>query len=446
MPSQALRIGQLFANVGRQALGGQSAFDQGQNAMAKTLMEQEMMGARTRASDAQAGYNTARTDEIKRRARYQTPEYGNKVAATLAGLTDPQAAELETYQKQGNWGMTPGYSLPDELAGPRTPDTPIAAPAWATPETLQRFNQVRGAHMAALGATGDTNGEQIAKALEIFAKRGDVDRTIVNPGNAGNVGQAYAAVEGKPLFHQGANGTMQLFTGQEQLNDVGRSAAKENIAKAAQAYAAANNQNATAKLHEAQIPEVQSRIDLNKSKIGAPVVNPDGSITTPKGKPIKLSATAEKELFEADDNIQAAKNVIGILEEALSLNDKAYSGYGAKMRATLRSNLPGESEAANATINLDNMMTGQALESLKMIFGGMPTEGERKILLEMQASADKTTQQRKDIINRAIKLAKTRAVVNTNKANALRSGTYNVADPQGAGGVDINALLDKYGG
>lgn len=149
---------------------------------------------------------------------------------------------------------------------------------------------------------------------------------------------------------------------------------------------------------------------------GKPLPNPKPSATMP--------AAAQKELFEADDTVQAGNAVIRTLNDALKLNDKAYSGYAAKGRAVLRSNLPGESDAADATINLDNMMTGQALESLKLVFGGMPTEGERKILLEMQASADKTPGQRKSIIDRAIKAAEIRVKFNAKKAEALRKGTY----------------------
>jgi hypothetical protein len=69
-------------------------------------------------------------------------------------------------------------------------------------------------------------------------------------------------------------------------------------------------------------------------------------------------------------------------------------------------------------------MTGQALESLKLIFGGMPTEGERKILLEMQASAEKTPAQRKDIMIRAAAAAKSRGEYASRKALAIRTGTY----------------------
>jgi hypothetical protein len=159
-----------------------------------------------------------------------------------------------------------------------------------------------------------------------------------------------------------------------------------------------------------------------------------------------LSASAQKELFEADELAKASESALGMLKEALTLNNKAYSGVGAKQRALVRSNLPGNSAEADATIQLDNLMTAQALESLKATFGGMPTEGERKILLDIQASADKTPSQRKDIIDRAMKAAERRLKFNKSKADALRKGTYftegvqEESAPAASGVIDFGAL------
>jgi hypothetical protein len=131
-----------------------------------------------------------------------------------------------------------------------------------------------------------------------------------------------------------------------------------------------------------------------------------------------------EELFKADDSARAGKSVISTLNEALKLNNDAYSGYGANTRATLVSNLPFESKSANATVKLDNMLKGQALDSMKAIFGSNPTEGERTILLEIQASPDKTPAQRQDIMERAKEAAASRIKFNEEKAKAIRSGTY----------------------
>jgi hypothetical protein len=137
----------------------------------------------------------------------------------------------------------------------------------------------------------------------------------------------------------------------------------------------------------------------------------------------RLSPAAQKEVFEADDTIQASQNAIGLLNEALNVNPNAYSGPFALDRAKARS-IFGDDPNANATVQLNNIVTGQALESLKAIFGGMPTEGERKILLDMQASADKTPEQRADIIKRAMAAAEKRGAFASKKAEGLRGGTY----------------------
>lgn len=145
---------------------------------------------------------------------------------------------------------------------------------------------------------------------------------------------------------------------------------------------------------------------------------------------VKLSPTQQKELFESDELAQSSQNAAQMLRGALDLNKKAYSGVGATERAKLRgyaSGLLGESPEANATVNLNNLMQGQALESLKATFGGNPTEGERKILLELQASADKTPAQREEILNRAIQAADRRAQFNLQKSQAIRTGQYGSA-------------------
>jgi hypothetical protein len=178
-------------------------------------------------------------------------------------LTEPQAAELSGYMQRGNWGENPAYE--DDAKQMSMAPTPKTAPAWATPETINKYNVGRTSHLMNLGATGDTNAQQLAKVMSELQGQGRIDSVIADPSKASALGRAMAASEGKALFHQGANGVMDQFTGQENLNDVGRSAAMENRAQA-------NNANASAAQHLA------SR-DLTKSKIGQPTVNPDGSVT-----------------------------------------------------------------------------------------------------------------------------------------------------------------------
>lgn len=156
-----------------------------------------------------------------------------------------------------------------------------------------------------------------------------------------------------------------------------------------------------------------------------PITGPDGKpVSAPKKGAAGLSATAQKELFEADDAVQNGMGAISSLNKAMELNNKAYSGVGASARATLRSNLPGGSDAADATIAMENIIKDQALTSMKSIFGGNPTEGERAILLDLQASASKTPKQREEILTRATQAAQRRLDFNKQKADSLRGGSY----------------------
>lgn len=80
--------------------------------------------------------------------------------------------------------------------------------------------------------------------------------------------------------------------------------------------------------------------------------------------------------------------------------------------------------SGEATTNLDNAVIGTALAQLKSVFGGNPTEGERKILLELQGSSSQPDAVRQDIYQRAIEMAKKRLEFNKQRAAELRGGTY----------------------
>lgn len=144
-------------------------------------------------------------------------------------------------------------------------------------------------------------------------------------------------------------------------------------------------------------------------------------------QPRALTSVDKNAILEADDQVQAGKNTIGLLEQALSMNDKAGSGYMADAQAFAARNDPTgffDKEKGAATTDFNNIVMGQALASMKSIFGGNPTEGERSVLLQLQGMADKTPDERAAIINRGIDLAKRRVVFNTDRAKEIRSGEY----------------------
>lgn len=135
-----------------------------------------------------------------------------------------------------------------------------------------------------------------------------------------------------------------------------------------------------------------------------------------------LDATTRQAILAADDIVNASQMSITSLERALELNDLAYDGPFAEQRASAAAltGIPGGKE----TLDLKNVVTSQALESLKAVFGGMPTEGERKILLEIQGSVDQPKAVRDSIYRRAIEAANKRIASNQAKSAGLRSGEY----------------------
>jgi hypothetical protein len=149
---------------------------------------------------------------------------------------------------------------------------------------------------------------------------------------------------------------------------------------------------------------------------------PVGGVKAPAARDNPMNATIMKEIFEADEALQAGQAVITGLDRALELNNQAYDGPFADQRSYAAS-LLGD-QGGIATQELKNVVTAQALESLKAVFGGMPTEGERKILLEIQGSVDQPKAVRDAIYRRARAAAERRIAENTAKAAALRNGSY----------------------
>lgn len=154
----------------------------------------------------------------------------------------------------------------------------------------------------------------------------------------------------------------------------------------------------------------------------------------PREDQAPLTATDKKAILEADDAVMVNQTVIDQLESVInpgadgkSINDTAGYGWNADIQSWLARN-DGKNvfddRQGQATTELKNIVLGQALSSLKSTFGAAPTEGERKILIELQASVDKTPKERGAIIKRAIDLAKMRLKFNEERAKGLRGQTY----------------------
>lgn len=157
-----------------------------------------------------------------------------------------------------------------------------------------------------------------------------------------------------------------------------------------------------------------------------PIIGPNGPVRPSQGRVGPMTATAQKELIETEEAIQGGQAALSLFKQARALNDKAMGFTGAGAMASVGSLLPEviRPGAVDATQNLDNILQTAALPQLKAIFGGMPTEGERKILLDVQGSSSKPPSVRKEIFDRAERAIQARLKFGTEKVKRLREGTY----------------------
>jgi hypothetical protein len=145
-----------------------------------------------------------------------------------------------------------------------------------------------------------------------------------------------------------------------------------------------------------------------------------------------LTATDKKAILEADENVGVNRSGMQAIDQAKALSPKANSGWGANLRAQIGANLPdmmvpdfiSSPESSQATLDFDNAVVGQALGQLKATFGGNPTEGERKILLDLQGASNKPVAVRDEILKRARIAADNRLRLNEQRAIELRGGQY----------------------
>lgn len=118
------------------------------------------------------------------------------------------------------------------------------------------------------------------------------------------------------------------------------------------------------------------------------------------------SSANRKDIAEIQGQNDQINQTISVLQKAKNLSEKGiYDGYVANGRADFMGNFWGGTEESKRTQEYNNLITGSALQSMKAIFGGNPTEGERAILLKIQASVEYPADVRHRILEEGIRMA-----------------------------------------
>lgn len=141
-----------------------------------------------------------------------------------------------------------------------------------------------------------------------------------------------------------------------------------------------------------------------------------------------LSSKDKDELYATDNAIKAGETALLLLNKALAVNKKAYEGATAGARRTIARNLPGfkKSEGVTATTELENILTRQAVGSLKAIFGGNPSDAESRLLLRLEGAIDMSTEERDALIKESITSAARKLKQNREKVKSIRSGAFDL--------------------
>lgn len=128
---------------------------------------------------------------------------------------------------------------------------------------------------------------------------------------------------------------------------------------------------------------------------------------------------------ETEDSISGARQSLADIQEAYRLNENSFAGgLLDRGRRALLEAAGSDAPIVVNTRRLENLLGQQGLEKLKATFGGQPTEGERKILLELEGIGSKSIEERKQIIQRAYTVLRQRIAREERRLDDIVSGRY----------------------
>ena len=134
---------------------------------------------------------------------------------------------------------------------------------------------------------------------------------------------------------------------------------------------------------------------------------------------------------ETEDKISSVAQAMADVKEAFELNPNSFSGSALDQLqyiplATLGSDAP---KVVN-TRRIENLLGEQALGRLKTTFGAAPTEGERKILMDLQGIGAKSLEERAEIMLRLYDVLDQRRERELRRLQEITSGQYGVYQPE----------------
>jgi hypothetical protein len=157
-----------------------------------------------------------------------------------------------------------------------------------------------------------------------------------------------------------------------------------------------------------------------------------------KEQQTKLTGPELKLKTETEDLLAASDAGLKALGQAYRLNPNTFDNslLDLAQRKALEAAGSKDPKVIN-TREMENLLTEKALSGLKAAFGGNPTEGERKILLDVQGIGAKSVEERAKIMKTAYASMKTARDRQNKRLNEINQGLYRETTPAPAdGGIE----------
>jgi hypothetical protein len=167
----------------------------------------------------------------------------------------------------------------------------------------------------------------------------------------------------------------------------------------------------------------------------------DQSIAQAQNQSGRMSTTELRMLEEAEMGVLQSDLAIDALIKAIDLSSQAYTKSLADRSARTFNELQDPSnERVVATRQMEQLISTNVLQSLKMMFGGNPTEGERAAALATQGLESISVDERNAILNTLLAIAEQRRNFLSDRVGGIKSGQMRVYDDTP---VPTNPMLEQ---
>ena len=134
---------------------------------------------------------------------------------------------------------------------------------------------------------------------------------------------------------------------------------------------------------------------------------------------------------ETEDVLAQGDQALSDLKKAYALNPNTFdTSLGDKAQRLLLENTQSDHPKVVATREMENLLSKSAVGKLRASFGGNPTEGERKILLDLEGIGAKSVKERNEIILNAFAALKTSKERHAKRLADINAGKYRDTTPE----------------